>query len=178
MEGEELEVKKSIDELGVGLKGDLALQVADMTLSFLKTGVVPKEALGFSDAKIEAIYGQAYRLYNTGRYQEAIELFRLLVGLDSAEARYTLGLAACFHMLKEYENAAKIYLVAGILDPKNPIPNFHASDCYIQMKDPASAILFLEMAIERSENKPEYQVLSDRAKLTIQSLRNDIEKQM
>ncbi len=177
MEHEEVEVKKAIEKVGEGLKGgDLAAQVAEITLSFLKTGVLPKEALGFNDAKVEAIYGQAYRLYNTGRYPEAIELFRLLIGLDSAEPRYTLGLAACFHMMKEYENAAKIYLVAAMLDPENPVPNFHASDCYIQMKDPASAVLFLEMAMDRAGSKPEYQVLKDRAKLTIESLKREIEK--
>ncbi|NGX43339.1 MAG: hypothetical protein K940chlam7_01634, partial [Chlamydiae bacterium] len=59
---------------------------------------------------------------------------------------------------------------------ESPIPHYHASDCYIQMKDPISAIISLEMAVKRSGNKPEYKTLKDRAMMTIESLKEEAKK--
>lgn len=174
MKGEEQDVKNATEAVGEALEDSLPVKIAEMTKSFMETGQMPKEALGFSDEKMEAMYGQAYRLYNTGKYQDALNFFRLLIVLNSTEPRYTLGFAACFHMMKEYENAAKAYMVASIMDAKNPIPCFHASDCYIKMEDPATAIIYLELAVEKAGEKPEFQVLKDRALLSIESLKKEL----
>lgn len=177
MKGEELDVKKAADDVGEKIAGsEMAGSIVNVMDKLLKTGVMPKEELGYNDEKMEEIYGQAYRLYNTGKYSDAMQLFRLLLILDSTESKYYLGLASCFHMLKEYENAVKVYSIAGIVDPNTPVPHFHASDCYIQMNDKASAILMLELAVLRSGDKPEYQILKDRALLTIESLKKEIAK--
>jgi type III secretion system low calcium response chaperone LcrH/SycD len=87
-----------------------------------------------------------------------------------------MGLAACFHMMKEYKNAVSTYAICGVIDPDNPIPHYHASDCYIHMNDPVSALIALEMAIKRAGDKPEYQMLKDRALLSIESLKKEIAK--
>jgi type III secretion system low calcium response chaperone LcrH/SycD len=144
----------------------------------MQTGVIPKDKLGYSDEKIEALYGQAYRLYNTGKYQDAIQIFRMLIILNPPQGKYMLGLAACFHMLKDWENAIKVYTICSIVDSENPIPLFHASDCYIQMRDRASAIIALEMAIQRAKDKQEYQILKDRSLLTIASLKKELAQAM
>lgn len=136
--------------------------------------VTPKDLLEMSDAQVEAIYAQAYRLYNTGKYNDAISLFRLLTMIDPTEAKFSLGLAACFHMLKDYKAASDLYVLCGVLDPESPIPAFHASDCYLQMKDKVSAIISLELAIKKAGQKPQYQILRDRAQLTIDSLKKDL----
>lgn len=136
----------------------------------LKGGMLPKDALGLSDALVEGIYAQAYRLYNTGKYSESIHLFRMLVMLNSTESKYILGLAACFHMLKEYQNAVQVYSMCAMLDPENPIPHYHASDCYVQMQDPLSAIISLNLAVQRAGEKPQYVKIKERALLTIDSL--------
>jgi hypothetical protein len=66
--------------------------------------------------------------------------------------------------------------MCAMLDPGSPIPHYHASDCYLQMNDKVSALIALEMAIQRSENKAEFQQLKDRAALTVSSLKDDIQK--
>lgn len=134
----------------------------------------PKEALDISPSYLENIYAQAYRLYNTGKYAEASHLFRILIMFNAMEPKYTLGLAACFHMLKDYINAVQTYTMCSILDPKNPIPHYHSSDCFIQMKDYLSAMLCLELAIERTGDKPEYSKMRERAHLSLESLKKQI----
>lgn len=142
-----------------------------------EAGLMPKDLLGLSDNVVEGIYGQAYRLYNAGKYHEACQLFRLLLMLNSTVSKYSLGLAACFHMLKEYKSAAATYGICAVVDSDSPVPYFHASDCYMHLRDPASALAALEIAVKRAGNKPEHQLLKDRALMTMQHLKEEIAKQ-
>ena len=71
-------------------------------------GMAPKDAFGINPNALENVYAQGYRLYNTGKYIEALHLFRVLILFNAAEPKYILGLAACFHMLKEYKKRNSI----------------------------------------------------------------------
>lgn len=144
---------------------------AELTNRIFKKGMLPKDAMGINNNVLEGIYAQAYRLYNTGKYVEATHLFRMLILMNATEPKYVLGLAACFHMLKEYNNAISTYTMCSVLDPQNPIPYYHSSDCFIQMKDFISAMICLELAIQKSNDKPEYATLKERASLTLESLK-------
>jgi type III secretion system low calcium response chaperone LcrH/SycD len=136
-----------------------------------RQGVAPKDALELNSVYLENLYAQAYRLYNTGKYSEASHLFRILIMLNAMEPKYSLGLAACFHMLKEYYNAIQTYTMCAALDPQTPIPHYHSSDCFIQMKDYLSAMLCLELAIEHAGNKPEYAKIKERSLMSLESLK-------
>lgn len=153
----------------------LETAVNDWANKMLKQGLSPKDAMGVSSQLLEGIYAQAYRLYNTGKYVEASHLFRMLILMDPTEAKYVLGLAACFHMLKEYKNAIQTYTMCSILDPTTPIPHYHSSDCFIQMKDYLSAIVCLEMAIKYAGEQPEYAKMKERAQLSLDSIKQQIQ---
>lgn len=142
----------------------------------VKDGTTVKDALGLTDAMIEGIYGQAYRLYNTGKFKDASQIFRMLVMLNSNDPRYLMGLAACHHMMKDYLSAINTYTVCSMIDGDNPVPLYHASDCMIQVGDHASALIVLEMAVDRAGDKPEYKTLKDRALLTIENLKKEVAK--
>jgi len=174
MKGEEKQVNEAARKLGEKLKETTTENYSAVLKKATEGAVTPKDVLKISDAQIESIYAQAYRYYNTGKYKEAGELFRYLMMLNPTEAKYTLGLAACFHLMKDYEAAAQIYLLCNLLDDKSPIPAFHASDCYLQMKDKVSALVSLNMAIKKAGDKPEYQVLKDRALLTVETLKKEL----
>ena len=176
MKGEQHQIKKAVEQLGKEVRKEKTPEVQKITANAVQKGVMPKDALGLTDAMVEGIYGQAYRLYNTGKYQDASRLFRLLVMLNSLESKYAMGLAACFHMLKEYRSAIDSYTLVSIVDPESPIPFYHTSDCYIQMGDNVSALVALEMAVKRAGEKAEFKTLKDRALLTMESLRKDIAK--
>lgn len=167
------EMKKAIEKMGENIGDISGKNMEKLSQSALAEKLLPKNIMGLSDAVVEGLYSQAYRLYNTGKYKDASQLFRLLIMIDPTEAKYTMGMAACFHMLKEYESAVSAYALCGIIDPDSPIPHYHSSDCYIQMKDYVSAMIALEMAIKRAGEKPEFQSLKDRALMTMESLKKE-----
>lgn len=171
-------VLKGVDEAAIKLNEKMAKDVAKtFTLAF-DSGVPPKNALGISNSRIEELYAQGYRYYNTGRFGDALNNFRMLTFFDPTQVKFVFGLAACLHMLKEYEKAVETYLLASMMDPKNPIPHFHSSDCYLKMNDKSSALISLRMAVECAQDKPEFQILKDRALLSIEGLRNEIVKDL
>ncbi len=174
---EEKEIKRAVAAVGAGASSRIEKSFGRVTEDVMSKEFLPKNALGMSDAMVEGVYGQAYRLYNTGKYKEASELFRLLIMMDSTQAKYTMGLAACFHMMKEYQAAVSTYTLCGVMDPESPVPFYHASDCYLEMKDITSSIVALEMAVKRAGIKGEYQALKDRALLTIESLKKEMNKE-
>lgn len=177
MESKTEELKKSLRQLGTKIGDEKFVQKFSTALEdMLEKGKLPKEALNITDENMELYYAQAYRLYNSGKYIESSAVFRMLIFLDATQARFAMGLAACAHMLKDYDAAIKMYTMCGILDANDPLPPFHASDCYIQKNDRPSAMLMLEMAILRAGNKPEYQVLKDRAVLTLAGLEKELAK--
>lgn len=172
MKGEENQIKKALEATGATVEKQLKKGIENFTEKMAQG--MPKDALGLSDQMVEGIYGQAYRLYNSGKYSEAVQLFRLLIMLNATEAKYTLGLAASFHMLKDFRHAVETYTLCSILDVESPVPHYHASDCFIQMNDLHSAIISLEIAIKRAENKSQYQTLKDRSLLTLESLKKEL----
>ncbi len=176
MKGGRQDIRKAIEEMSQGMEPQKVENLQKLGSKIAGNGVTPKDAMGLNDDMVEGIYAQAYRLYNTGKYKEASQLFRLLIMLNGAEPKYALGLAACFHMSKDYETAAEAYSNCGVLEPNNPIPHYHASDCYLQMGDKVSAMIALEMAVKRSGTKPEFVQLKDRALMTIESLKQEILK--
>jgi len=176
MKGEQQQIKKAAEQTGTKIKEERAGSIKSAIENAARKGTSPKDALGLTDAMVEGVYGQAYRLYNTGKYKEAIQIFRLLLMINSTEPKYAMGLAACFHMMKDYKTAADTYSIVGIIDPESPIAFYHASDCFMQMGDPISALISLEMAIKRAGEKPEFHTLKDRATLTVESLKKEAEK--
>lgn len=134
-------------------------------------GMTPKDALGMSPSYLENLYAQAYLFYNTGKYAEAAHLFRILIMYNAMEPKYMLGLAACLHMLKEYTNAIQTYTMCSVIDPKNPLPHYHSSDCFLQMKEYISAMICLEMAIESAGENKEFEKMKERAQLSLENLK-------
>lgn len=175
MKREQEQISKEAEELVEKLSDDVSSQFEEAAENVVKQGILPKDAMGLDDQMLEGIYGQGYRLYNTGKYKEASHIFRLLIMVNSMEPKYTMGLSACFHMLKEYKYAIDGYTLCSIIDPDNPIPQYHLADCFINLGDKLSAAVALKMAIKRAGNRPEFSTLVDRAKLMIESLKKEIE---
>lgn len=178
MKGEEKTITDAARDANAEIEAKLVGTVLGIMDQVMEQGVPIREATKISDKRINEFYSQAYRLYNTGQYANAITFFRLLLMLDPSDGRFYLGLAACLHMMKEYKAALEVYMLASFIDLTSPLPYFHASDCMIKMGDVLSAISILELAVGRSEGKPEYQVLKDRSLLMIESLKKEMAQRM
>lgn len=176
MKREQEQVSKAAEKVAEKAAEETSEKLEEAAENVVKKGILPKDAMGMDDQMLEGIYGQAYRLYNTGKYQEASQIFRLLIMVNSMEPKYTMGLAACFHMVKEYKHAVDGYTLCSIIDPDNPIPQYHAADCFINLGDKLSAIIALKMAVKRAGNKQEFTTLVDRANMMIESLKKEMDE--
>jgi type III secretion system low calcium response chaperone LcrH/SycD len=150
--------------------GSAAATLKGILSQAINSGIMPRQALKLSDDTMEAIYGQGYNLYNQGKYKEASYVFRLLMLLDYLTSKYMMGLAACLHRLHDYKQAANTYLLCGTLDPKNPLPHYHAADCYLQLQVPMLAILSLGLAVAAAGDQPQYAIIKERASLMRETL--------
>lgn len=168
------DIKKAVEKTADYIQQMGGPTFTELTGKSVKDVKAIKDTLGISDEAAEGIYGQAYLLYNTGRYKDAGEVFRLLIMMDSTQSKYIIGLAACYHMMKDFQSAGSTYNLASIIDPDNPIPYFHASDCYLQLGDKVSAASMLEMAVKRAGSKPQFATLKQRSEITLSTLKKEI----
>jgi type III secretion system low calcium response chaperone LcrH/SycD len=136
----------------------------------LKEGKPLREALGVSADALENVYSLAYGKYQEGNYVAASNLFRYIVMLDPHTYKYALGLAASLHRSKDYQKAANYYVMASLLQPKDPVPYFHSADCFVHVNQPKVALSGLNMAILASGNDKKYNELKERALLMKKSL--------
>lgn len=150
---------------------ELGLAMQNIMGDMINNNAIPRDAMGVDPSSIEGMYAQAYHHYNAGKYKEAARLFHLLQMLDGMEPKYPLGLGACYHMLEEYQNALTLYAMVCVSDPENPVPHYHASDCYVKMELVPAAIAELQMAMQLCGGQPQYAMIRDRSALTIKSLR-------
>lgn len=138
-------------------------------------GTLPlKDALGFTPADLEGLYNFGYKLFQSGKYQEALPYFIFLRQLDISSYRYSFGIAACYQHLKDYTKAAANYLFCTYLDMANPMPYFHMYHCFMNQGDVYSAFQTLKETILCASDQPAYAELKEKAKLEMRKLKQEI----
>lgn len=157
-----------------GVVGTQIKETLTMIFEAQKRGIMPKKALGMSDETIEALYTQAYNLYNQGKYNDAVYIFVVLMMLDPETPKHNLGCAACLHRLGKYEKAAQLYMLCSVMDPQNPLPYFHAADCYIKLKALPLADMCLKNTLKRCGESPEHSIVRERAELMLKAVDEEI----
>ncbi len=171
------EIQEAVNKLEEQTRDEMMGTMKELMEKGFNKNLTPKDSLQLSNEVMETIYSHGYTLYNTGRYSESGYIFRLLIMLDYMESKYQMGLAACLHMEKRYLNAAQLYMMTAILAPGNPLPYYHAADCFIQIGSPSSATFMLQMAIEEADEKAEFGILTERCRMMKESLRESAEEE-
>lgn len=138
-------------------------QVKSIITGIVATGQAPMQAMDFPEEQVEFLYSCAKELYEFEQYKDANQTFFYLSNLNPQDPRFSFGLAATFHKMKDFKNALHHYLVTAVKDPENPFPWFHAADCYMQTRLPTAASLMLAKAAEIAQNRPEYENLKMQA---------------
>ncbi|MDP1836485.1 MAG: SycD/LcrH family type III secretion system chaperone [Chlamydiales bacterium] len=138
--------------------------------NIIKGGLPPLQALGLPASALESYYKRAYQLYNSGQYQEAIKIFRVMTMLCPYEHKYVFALAACHHRAGEYVTALAAYQTSTQSDPTDPLPYYHAADCMINLGYVHAARESLKIAIENTKSNPRYDAIRDRASMALNKL--------
>ena len=89
-----------------------------------------KIAKGISNEELESVYSLAYSYYTTGKYDEALKLFKFLVMFDHMNQKYWIGLGSVHQVLKQWDEAIAAYAQAMMFDVSKPKPIYYAALCY------------------------------------------------
>ena len=114
---------------------------------------------------MEVIYQQGYLLFQNGKYKDALIIFDVLRTLDVADSRYSFAIAACYHYMKDYLDAAANYLIYKDMNPLDAVPSFHLYDCFARANIPLSALVYIQEALVLAGYDPKYAALKEKIKL-------------
>lgn len=128
------------------------------------------EVAGWSKDQIDALYAAAFNHYKAGSYEEALNIFKPLLVLNSTDNRVWLGYAAAAQMLKNHLDALKAYGYASMLDPMNPRPFFHAMECHIALKNFEEAKTAGEYVVGVTTDKPEHAKILARTQILLKAV--------
>ncbi len=107
----------------------------------------------------EGLYQYAYRFYENGKYQDAINFFRFLTLVGTQVKKHWVGLGAAQQMNKQYQDAIHSYSIAAILDVKDPYIHVYAADCFFAVEDISHGIDALNAAQKIVEKSKKYKKL-------------------
>lgn len=136
-----------------------------------KEGVLSEEALGLTNKEAEKIYSHGKKLYDSGKYKDALAVFSILTLMNPNMPAYLYGLASSCYMLKNLEEAIEAFLEYAAIVPEDPMPYYYVSNCYEKKNDLFSAMVTLQAAINRAGNKDKFQELKNRAILILDYLK-------
>lgn len=126
-----------------------------------------KEALEMPEETLKEFYEKGYYFFKSGKFQEALTIFKLLRLLDDKEPHYVHALAVTHHQMKHYEDAVYDYLLYTTYDPTNPIPYYHLSDCFTKLGKPLLTLRALTTASELAGIQPEFKEWKDKLDMEI-----------
>lgn len=147
----------------------------EVLYAVFEEGKLLKDALNISDQTIEYLYSQAYKLYKIGKYSEASRYFHILYLLNALDLRFSMGIAASHHMLKEYQKAVEWYMVCAALDENSPLPYYHISDCFLKMGEKVSALISLKMLqVRLDDDDPRFAQIKEKSARMIDVLSEEL----
>jgi type III secretion system low calcium response chaperone LcrH/SycD len=114
-----------------------------------------REILGISENEASSVplemesqfYATAFGLYEKGDYRGAALLFTQLVLTDPYSEHYWQGLASSKQMAREYMAAIHAWSLVALLKEEDPLPHFHAAECFLSLEEKEEALKALEAAL-------------------------------
>lgn len=113
----------------------------------LSLPVVAPLWLSAQSAKLAEQSNQARELMASGRYEEAIPIYRELVTEVPGNAGLITNLGVACHMAGHEQEAVAEFTKALKLQPRNIPAHLYLGDAYLSLGDPAKAIPHLEIAL-------------------------------
>lgn len=167
-------IKSAVRKLGPEVSKQQKIDHGKLLVNIFEKGMSPKEAMEISDEEIAQIYSFAYHQFSAGKFEEARELFKMLLTLEPINADFATALGVCHHRLKDYEYAVQCYMLATLFDAENPVPLFYAYDCFTNLGNEFAAGAMLCNVIKLAGDKPEYEHIKNDAQLRLDQLEKKI----
>lgn len=119
----------------------------------INEGATLKDMHGVSQEMMDGIYAYAYHFYHSGRLEEAEAFFHFLCIYDFYNADYIMGLAAVFHLKKQYKKASDLYALAFAQGKSNYAAIFYIGQCQLSMRKAVKAKQCFEVVQEFSTDE-------------------------
>lgn len=163
-------IKTAVMDNSKDVPSEVKQETAKVMLKFVEEGICPTQSMKLNDRDIANMYSYAYSLFNSGKYDEAKNMFLYLVNIVPNYASFANSLAACYHKMKQYDKAIEYYLTAAYMDEESPLYYFFAYDCFNELGDYLSCLEVLTIAIVRGRKDPKYAKLVDNALAIVDAL--------
>lgn len=171
------DIQTAIERVKKPIPPSLKEQIKETLWEMQERHLSPKEAFGFSDEMIDAIYEYGYSAFQAGKYEESIKVFSFLRELDLFSYRAAFGIAASYQHLRKFDIAAASYLICTYIDPLNPIPTFHLAYCFEQLGQYLSALEYVEVTIQLCEKILVFPKIREKALLEKEYLINTLKEE-
>lgn len=114
-------------------------------MALLSKGYSTADLKGIDREHLDALYALAYQHYNADNFNDAANIFRVLNLCEPNNEDYLMGLASCEYGLKNYDQAAELYMLccaaSGLINPK---PVYFAALSALKLGKRDDAIAALE----------------------------------
>ena len=160
------------EEAEVDLSG-----LAKMVELIMCEGYTFGDAFHVSDEQRSALYAYAYDLQKREQYPKAEKVFEYLCFLDHYRSSSWLALGFCREKQRNLQKALQAYVMAGLLDLENPIPNIRAAECMMQMGELEAARKSAVTAIEHCKGMPHLAPRQERAEFLLKVIDKRINKE-
>jgi type III secretion system low calcium response chaperone LcrH/SycD len=154
-----------------GLRRRITPDILNLVTETVKNAEPYFAKRGLQPEQMEALYTAGYNFYTAGRYQDACNIFRLLCSYDHTNPRNWIALGGAAQHIDNHRSAGAAFTFAAILNPADPIPQIHAADSFIALKDFAQAERCARAVLTLCGDKPEYAAVKSRAAALVDALK-------
>lgn len=98
----------------------------------------------FNNEDVSLLYSLGFNLYQREEYATSKSIFQRLVLSRPYEKKFWMALGACHQMTKMFDEALESWAMASWIDDQDPLPHFHATECYLALENTEQACLALE----------------------------------
>ena len=128
-------------------------KLADMLLGCLNDNVTLKDIHEIPEEMMNSLYAHAYQFYLKGKLDNAETFFRFLCMYDFYNTDYFMGLAAVYHLKKQYQKAADLYSVVFAMNGSDYRSVFYAGQCHLMMSENLNARRCFDLVCDRSDDR-------------------------
>lgn len=151
-----------------GMDAERMAEIAQMIAS----GATDLAAVaGMTDDELEAVYALGHGFYESGRFEDARDMFRFLCMHRHMETRFWFGLGAASQMLRDYDKAIIAYRTSAMLNLEDPQIPLRAAECFRALGDEENARAALDAVLILAERKPEHATFAKRATLMLAQMK-------
>lgn len=121
----------------------------------------------FTQEDFNTLYTIGYGLYEAGDFAQAKTVFHQLVLAKPLQSEYWFCMGSCLQMERSFTEALSAWAMCALLDGQNPLPHFHAAECYFSLSDIAEGKKAIQLFLQLAQESPEFEIEVKRAKVLL-----------